>query len=325
MKCYLSKSNHEVFMWFKASAPGSLMMLGEYAVLEGYPALVCAVDKRISVTLVPRVDKKIYLESHLGTLQTLISDIQIIKPFEFVLTALKKYESYFNHGFDIHIHAEFSNMIGFASSAAVTVATLSVILNWLGISYSPKHILKEARDIIREVQGVGSGTDVAAAVYGGIVAYQPDDLEIEKFCDSYPLTVIYSGSKTPTPQAIRQVKQKFIGKQKELLQIFHTIGNCAQQGIQAMMTNNWKKLGEVMNAQQHQMEALGVSTPILNNIIEILDNDNAILGAKISGSGFGDCVIGLGSSEKKGIENGVPLKVAITMQGVNCSSGMFNE
>ena len=37
-------------MLFKASAPGSLMLLGEYAVLQGKSALVCAIDKRMMVS-----------------------------------------------------------------------------------------------------------------------------------------------------------------------------------------------------------------------------------------------------------------------------------
>jgi mevalonate kinase len=40
-------------LMYKASAPGSLMLLGEYAVLHDYPALVCAIDKRISVIIEP--------------------------------------------------------------------------------------------------------------------------------------------------------------------------------------------------------------------------------------------------------------------------------
>lgn len=288
-------------MWFKASAPGSLMMLGEYAVLEGYPALVCAVDKRITVTLAPRKDKLIYINSHLGTLQTVISNIQIVKPFEFVLTSLKKYENYYQQGFDIHIEAEFSNTIGFASSAAVTVATLTVICSWLEMSYSAKQLLKEAREIIRQVQGVGSGADVSAAVYGGIIAYHPTDLHIEKFLNVHPITAIYSGGKTPTPQAIKQVKQNFTGKQKELTKIIQAIAECSRQGIQAVTTDNWGELGKIMNSQQCLMEALGVSTPVLNNIIEVLHHNTTILGAKISGSGFGDCVIGLGSFQENEI------------------------
>lgn len=77
-------------MLFKASAPGSLMLLGEYAVLHGKHALVCAVDKRMTVKLSPRNDSVITIRSALGEHQTSISRIKSVVPFQFVLTTLKK-------------------------------------------------------------------------------------------------------------------------------------------------------------------------------------------------------------------------------------------
>ena len=53
-------------MQLKASAPGSLMLMGEHAVLHGKKALVCAIDQRISVSLTPREDARISIVSALG-------------------------------------------------------------------------------------------------------------------------------------------------------------------------------------------------------------------------------------------------------------------
>ena len=41
----------------KASAPGSLMLMGEHAVLRGQPAIVCAISKRMKIKLKPRADR----------------------------------------------------------------------------------------------------------------------------------------------------------------------------------------------------------------------------------------------------------------------------
>jgi mevalonate kinase len=308
-------------MLFRASAPGSLMLLGEYAVLNGYPALVCAIDKRIAVTLEPRHDQQIHLTSSLGELQTTTSDIQVVKPFEFVLMTLKKYQQHYKTGFNLTIEAEFSNTIGFASSAAVTVAMLSALFAWLDFPCSLNDFVRYARDIIRAVQGVGSGADVAACVYGGLIAYQAEPLSVERFLNAYPITVIYSGSKTPTAQAIEQVKLAFVNKPAELLRIMQHIGACAKRGIQAVADRNWVDLGRIMTLQQVQMDALGVTTPVLKTILEYLASNDDMLGAKISGSGLGDCIVGLGELHE-GLVAADPgvivIPVTITKQGVYC-------
>ena len=49
-----------------SSAPGSLMISGEHAVLHGRHALVGAVDQRVRVMLTPRADDTIRICSALG-------------------------------------------------------------------------------------------------------------------------------------------------------------------------------------------------------------------------------------------------------------------
>jgi mevalonate kinase len=308
-------------MLYKASAPGSLMLLGEYAVLHAFPAVVCAVDKRIIVNLEPRDDQEIHVTSSLGKLQTKLSEIKLVKPFEFVLMTLKKYQPHFKQGCNITIEAEFSNKIGFASSAAVTVATLSAISAWLSLSYTLHDLLKYAREIIVAVQGMGSGADVAACVYGGMIAYEPKTLFVEKFLNAYPITVVYSGTKTPTPEAVAKVQSAFAYKPDELSSILQKIGEYAKKGIQAIAEKNRIELGRIMNRQQIQMEALGVSTQPLNKIVNVLQQDANIVGAKISGSGFGDSVVGLGRSDhdlNDIVPGSIAIPVTITNQGVFC-------
>lgn len=304
-------------MQLKASAPGSLMLLGEYAVLYGNPALVCAVNKRIHVTLTPRTDTRIEIySSALGHYSTDLSDIKIEKPFHFVLGALKQFP--LKSGCDIHIESEFSDKIGFGSSAAVTVATLSALTTWLEINISLPELAYLGRDVVRKIQGVGSGADIAASVYGGVVSYDTN-AHIEKIPALLPLHAIYAGFKIPTAEAIKQVQQRFAGSEDLFQSLCESIGHCAKQGAEFVRNANWDKLGEVMNIQQGLMTSLGVNLPILHDMIEDLRKQPGIFGAKISGSGLGDCVIGLGELPEEYNQNNLQrIPVAMTLQGVHC-------
>jgi mevalonate kinase len=281
-------------MSFKATAPGSLMLLGEYAVLEGGYALVAAVNRCMSVVLKPREDTLITIKSDLGYYECDRANIEVNAPFQFVLSILKKYKKSLPSGCDLSIESEFSDQIGLASSAAVTVATLTALHAWLNDWITNEELIYEAREIVREVQGVGSGADVVACVLGGVVGYCAEPFEVEEFSYTHPLTVVYSGRKTKTKDAIHFVEDRFSTDPDLYEQIKEAINECAQAGMQAVRNNNHAELGMAMNDQQELMEELGVNTPMLKEIIDNLKEDPAILGAKISGSGLGDCVVGLG-------------------------------
>jgi len=280
-------------MLYKASSPGSLMVLGEYAVLENYPAMVAGINKRLTVLLSPRKDQKIEIISALGKYETTLKNFDIVPPFTFVLSAIKKYD--LSHGMTLIIESEFLDTVGFASSAAVSVATIAVLSLWLGYDFSALQIIQEATEIVRQVQGVGSGADVAACVLGGFVHYQKEPLIAERLASTYPLSVIYSGYKTKTMNAIARVKANFSSSPRLYARLMEQIGDGVKEGLLHAKNKNWDALGKIMNIQQGLMDTLGVNTKELNQIIENLRLDLNVLGAKISGSGFGDCVIGLGS------------------------------
>jgi mevalonate kinase len=274
------------------------MLLGEHAVLHGQPALVCAVSRRILVTLRPRKDRTIRMVSALGRHTTFADKIKPSQNFRFVIAAIRRFAKKLPSGFDLRIASEFSHQIGLGSSAAVTVATLAVLSRWLNGSFSQRKLLLDGVSVIRETQGLGSGADVAASVYGGIVLYRANPIQAKKLNASCPLTVIYSGSKMPTVEVVRLVERSRKASPVVYGAIFRMMGQSSRQAAAAIRRKNWKDVGAIMNLNQLLMAAIGVSNGKLAAIVRLLLRDPAILGAKISGSGLGDCVIGLGKAKR---------------------------
>lgn len=310
-------------MLIKASAPGRITLLGEHAVLHKHKTIVSAVDQRISILWSARADDRIQIESKLGSFESKISQLKIVPPFQFVLAMLLRFKKYFKHGFSLKIEADFSDQIGLASSASVTVATLAILNSWLDLQYSPLKMVQVGRQVIRQIQGFGSGADVAASLYGGVVAFCMQPLTIEPLNFSYPLTLLYSGSKTTTVDVVNIVNKKFQHQPKLFKNIMNAIGSCSSEGRIAIQKQKWHELGHIMNIQQGFMESLGVSTPLLTGMIEELRSEPGILGAKISGAGLGDCVVALGAVSKTFSSRYIPegvkrIEINLEKQGITC-------
>lgn len=288
---------------YKASAPGSLMLFGEHAVLHGKMALVAAVNKYIHATLVPRVDKEINIVAPaIGALKTSLNRLKSASAFAFVLAAIEHEKIHLHSGFDIFIESEFPTSLGLGSSAAVTVAVLAVLKQWHNKVKTTQptkayltQVLVAARQVVRKVQGLGSGADVAASVFGGVVQYRSRPLLIRRIATALPLTVIYSGRKIPTAQVVAQVEKLRAKNRSALAAVDNAIEQCVKDAAIAIKQKHWEHLGEIANIHQGLQDALGVNNTELATIIFALRNTNKIYGAKISGSGLGDCVIGIGA------------------------------
>jgi mevalonate kinase len=260
------------------------MLLGEHAVLRGHACLVTAINRRVTVAVSTRDDGMVHITSALGSFSTPRHEISEHPSFRFVLACLAHLPQAFASGCDIEIHADMPATIGFGTSAAVTVAMLAALSG----ETDKARLMREARAIIQQVQGRGSGADVAASVYGGVVHYRMQDGAAELVSqEPHPVAALYCGYKTPTPEVIARVDEHWRDDPQGRDAIFTRMGELAGQGID-------HNFGDRLNEGQTLMTRLGVSTPELDQCVEILRASPGIRGAKISGSGLGDCAIGWG-------------------------------
>ena len=279
---------------FTASYPGSMMLMGEHAVLRGHPAIACAINLKLHCQLKPRQDNLIILKSALGVHRTSLDQIEMQAPWQFVLQAIKNRHTRLTSGFELKIDSEFSSTLGLGSSAAVTAATVSVIHQWLGQPLSPAQCLETAGHVIHQIQGQASLTDLAATLYGGIVHFSPTKKIVIPIDLALPLTAIYCGYKKRTHEVIAIVDQARQQAPKKYLHIDEGIANLVAKSTQALQHKDLKLFGQLMTQQQAFFHQMNLVTPEIEMIIDMLQQDPQILGAKISGSGLGDCVIALG-------------------------------
>lgn len=297
------------------SAPANAMLLGEHAVLHGYPAVVAALNRRITVKLSPRKDDKIFIHSHLGNYQGDKNHLKIEKPWQFILAILTRYAKALPSGLDLAIEAKFSEQVGLGSSAAITAATLAAVHQWLNYSGELAELHQIGWQIIQQIQGAGSGADLTASLYGGTILYQtqntlPREMSsgtgmpvpynnniiavIKKLSFNPPITLVYCGYKTPTSEVIKHVQQLQAQNPVVYEIIFNAIGAAATAGSEAIEQHDLNKLAQAFAENYRLQQKLQVDDPKLQQLINEAKQAPNILGAKISGSGLGDCIVTLG-------------------------------
>lgn len=289
------------------SAPGKLLLTGEHSVVYGNPCLVVAIDKRIKVTL-EKSDKDDWSNS------------------KFIDVAVKIFRATnnLNQALKITVSSDFSANYGLGSSSAVTVATVYGLYKLL-LNKEPdkKDLFAFCYLVVLEVQGVSSGFDIAAAIYGGIIYFVTGGKIIEPIMvEDLPLLVAYSGTKADTMAMVNQVKTQMTDHKTGVNEIFRNITNLVEEGKKALWEKDWVRLGTLMNFNQDYLEDLGVSTEKLDDMISAAKKAGAY-GAKLSGAGGGDCMIAVVPEEKrKNIEEAIKsvggeiLDVKVSNEGV---------
>jgi mevalonate kinase len=293
----------------KGSAPGTLMLLGEHAVLHGSRALVLAVDQRIRVHLSPQPVRRVRIESALGSYESSLDLLDPDPRFSFVLAAIGLFKARVPTGFSLRIESDFSHQVGLGSSAAVTVAVLAVLSYWLEQRSNTQLLFEQSRQTMLEVQGRGSGADLAAAIEGGLVAYHQDG-ERERFTQAPEIGLYYSGYKVKTPVVLQQVAEAGAQLPQLFAELYSLMGLCVEQACEAAQQADWPQLGRLMNYYQGLMDALGVNDARLSEMVYALRQSERVSGAKISGSGLGDCVISLGRPDTVPGFEAIPVRVS---------------
>jgi mevalonate kinase len=308
------------------SAPAKLMLMGEHSVVFGKACIVTAISQKMQ-TVVQKIDQKILIlrakDLGLFNYQKKIDELgqkEIPKEARFVefivKNILEKYNlKSQNFGLKIETESQFSSQFGFGSSSSVTICVAKAISELFNLSLSNQELFEICYQSVLQVQGKGSGFDIASGIWGGTILFKNKGQIIKPLeIPGLDLVVGYSGQKYETVRVLNEVEEL----RKEFPQIidktYEDISELIDQAIAIFGTNeelvaktkqNLKKLGKLMNFNQGYLEILGVGSFELSKIIYAARGAEAF-GAKLSGSGKGDCAIALVDNEnKKVVENAI--------------------
>ena len=156
-----------------------------------------------------------------------------------------------------------------------------------------------AYEVVLNVQGKGSGFDIAAAVWGGTLYFVTGGKAIEPLPQiDLPIMIGYSGTKVGTVNLVEQVYQMQQRHPKLINAIFDSAQMIVEEARDAFVNSDWTKFGELVDINQGLLDALGVNTPALSNLI-FSSRSAGAFGAKLSGAGGGDSMFAVHSSANK--------------------------
>jgi phosphomevalonate kinase len=183
------------------SAPGKVFLVGEYAVLDGGTAVVAAVDRRARGRFVP------------GSAPSTPLVAEAIRAVGEYLAPSGPAVPAGAPEIDSSALSAEGGKLGLGSSAAAAVVAVGALLEAAGREAGGDRALafRLADRAHRAVQGGrGSGGDVAAAVFGGVIAYRraADGAPVVRTLGSAPgeLVVFSAGAPRSTVTSIRDVE-----------------------------------------------------------------------------------------------------------------------
>jgi mevalonate kinase len=305
----------------KASAPAKVILFGEHFVVYGSPAILAAINKRISVNArtIIHDENKIVIRSDIGVageynnnngkfnaLEGGSKAKLVLDPLygairQVLLMRNNKKKQKNNVGIEIGISSRVPPGIGLGSSAASCVATVAAVDSLFQENPSRQKVCELAIESERLIHKRTSGADCYVSTFGGLMQYYGKSKSfknIETKGQSLCLVVANTGINHSTSDLVAGVK-KFRDRNRIL---FKTLLNYASdiclQACAAIELGKYDKIGELMNENQIILQQLGISHHKVRDIIDICRKAGAI-GAKITGAGGGGAVIALAASKQE--------------------------
>lgn len=267
------------------SAPLKVHLLGEHAVVYGKPALLTAIDKRISVTITASKTKRIQgAQMYTKEIEELLKILeQEIKK----QTKSKMIESY-----SIKINSQVPIGFGLGSSAALSASFTAALLSFLKIPWDKKTVFDIAYEGEKFFHGNPSGGDLAIVLEGGLLWYRKE-FEFLKTFASLPFSphknikqfiLINSGKPEElTREMVEKVAKLKISFPHKTQALFNSQEELTKQMVIALKEGNEDSFIECIKLGERNLEKLAVVGEKAQSLIRMIEKLGGA--AKITGAG----------------------------------------
>jgi mevalonate kinase len=303
----------------KASAPAKIILFGEHFVVYGSPAILAAINKRVSVDAYTTIDEedKIIIRSDMGVAGRYSKDGEfnaleggmkskaVLDPLYSAIKEVLLIRNEKRVGIEVCISSKVPPGIGLGSSAASCVATVAAVASLFQKNPSRQKVCELA------IHKRTSGADCYVSTFGGLMQYYSKSKNFKNIETKglLSLVVASTGVKHSTSELVVAVK-RFKDRNEILFEsLAKQASDICLQACTALESRKIDKIGQLMNENQILLQQIGISHYKVRDIIDICSKAGAI-GAKITGAGGGGAVIALAESKQESTKIASRVKAA---------------
>ena len=211
----------------------------------------------------------------------------------------------------IEVFSEVPRGMGLGGSAAMAVAIVRALDKHFQLGLSDEEVNRLAFEYETVAHGTPSGLDNTLACYARPLIFRagkPPLVEPLDIKAPIPAVIGVTGDEGLTATTVGRVREAWKQDQKLYEHIFDQIDTLVLRGVQAIRDEDMASLGELMNICHGMLNALQVSTPELEHLVDVA-RANGALGAKLTGGGGGGSIIAICDGDTE------PVVSAIRRQG----------
>ena len=268
-------------MSIAVSVPGKIHLLGEHAVVYGWPALLAAIDKRLYVEIKSQNAKGIDIKTA-GNNNLVWQTIDIFK---------KAFSKEVLPPLEITITSQIPKGRGLGSSAALSAAIIGALMKFTINLWDPNRINELAFEVEKIAHGNPSGADKSTVVFGGLVWFRREfdflksiwrlpvsSYQIPKF-----LLMDTGRPIESTREMVSSVAKLYSKKKKVMEETFSDQEEQTKRLLLALRAGNKKELTLAIQKGEKNLEKLEVVGSLAQKLVREIEKIGGA--AKICGAG----------------------------------------
>lgn len=276
---------------------GKVILLGEHAVVHGYPAIAVGIERGVTATAkLAQRDVLRIAPWDLALRPDPASEEPLERAFAAVLACYPN-----RRPLQVDARVDLPAGAGLGCSAAIGVAVLDAIDELLGVERSRTALGAAALVWERVFHGNPSGVDNTMSAVGGVALFRKG-APLEPLDSNKPLHLVigYSGESSSTKEMVDLVARQLHGDPDRVTKAFEGIESLVRNAKLAIEAGDLVALGQLLDLNHTILSSLMLCTTKLDAMCQRARAAGA-LGAKITGAGGGGCMFALAAKPEQAL------------------------